>query len=72
MIADKRFALSESASAAAGAIQKIAQVMQHQVPDQALKAAADDIIDNNGELDAIAPQVRALHRNYLELAGQAM
>lgn len=50
---------------------KIAQVMQHQVSDQALKAAADDIVDNNGELDGIAPQVRVLHRKYLELAGQA-
>ncbi len=47
---------------------KIERVMQNQVSDETLLAAADDIVDNNGGLDAIAPQVQALHRKYLALA----
>ena len=36
-------------------------------------AAADDIIDNTGELDALESQVRSLHARYLELAaGQSV
>jgi len=35
--------------------------------DQRL-AAADDVIDNDGALDALAPQVEALHRSYMALA----
>jgi dephospho-CoA kinase len=31
-------------------------------------AAADDVIDNGGELAALRPQVEALHRSYLEMA----
>lgn len=31
-------------------------------------AAADDVIDNGGELAALRPQVEALHRRYLEMA----
>ncbi len=31
-------------------------------------AAADDTIDNNGDRDALAPQIAALHRRYLRLA----
>jgi dephospho-CoA kinase len=31
-------------------------------------AAADDVIDNGGELAALRPQVERLHRRYLEIA----
>lgn len=31
-------------------------------------AAADDVIDNDGELAALAPQIERLHANYLALA----
>lgn len=31
-------------------------------------AAADDVIDNGGDLDGLFAQVRALHRRYLEMA----
>lgn len=31
-------------------------------------AAADDLVDNDGSLDALHAQVRALHRRYLQLA----
>ena len=32
-------------------------------------AVADDIIDNTGDIDALRPQVQALHARYLDLAG---
>jgi len=32
-------------------------------------AAADDVIDNGGTLDALRKQVAALHRKYLQFAG---
>jgi dephospho-CoA kinase len=31
---------------------------------------ADDIIDNDGDLAGLTPQIEALHRRYLELARQ--
>jgi dephospho-CoA kinase len=31
-------------------------------------AAADDVIDNGGDLAALRPQVEALHRKYMEMA----
>lgn len=34
-------------------------------------AAADDVVDNAGDAAAIAPQVEALHRRYLDLAARA-
>lgn len=33
------------------------------------QAAADDVIDNGGDLDGLLAQVQALHRRYLRLAG---
>ncbi len=33
-------------------------------------AIADDVIDNEGEIAALAPQVEALHERYLGLSGQ--
>ena len=32
-------------------------------------AAADDVIDNNGGLDALAPQIDRLHAQYLQMRG---
>ena len=32
-------------------------------------AAADDVIDNDGELAALAPQIERLHLRYLALCG---
>ena len=52
--------------------EKIERVMQNQVSDASLVEAADDIVDNNGEIDAIAPQVAALHQKYLELAERSI
>lgn len=43
-------------------------IMAAQVGRQARLAVADDVIDNGGSLDALRPQVEALHRRYLEMA----
>jgi len=43
-------------------------IMATQWPRVRRLAAADDVVDNAGELDAIAPQVLALDRRYRELA----
>ena len=43
-------------------------IMATQWPRERRLAAADDVVDNAGELDAIAPQVLALDRRYRELA----
>jgi dephospho-CoA kinase len=46
----------------------IAQIMRSQIPRAERLARADDIIDNQGIPDALPPQVRRLHRDYLALA----
>ncbi len=43
-------------------------IMAAQVDRRTRLAAADDVIDNGGELAALRPQVEALHRRYLEMA----
>ena len=44
------------------------RIMSAQAARAERRAAADDIIDNNGDLTALVPQVEALHRRYLALA----
>lgn len=48
--------------------EKIARVMGNQVSDQKMKDAADEIVDNNGDITAIKIQVAELHEMYLEFA----
>lgn len=43
-------------------------IMAAQVGREHRLAAADDVIDNGGDLAALRPQVEALHRQYLEMA----
>jgi len=45
----------------------IERVMQTQVDDAARLAAADEVIDNNGDLDDLHRQVRQLHKTYTAL-----
>ena len=45
----------------------IARVMKTQASEQQRIEMADDVIDNNFDRDAIAPQVRDLHQTYLAL-----
>lgn len=43
------------------------RMLAAQVSREARRAAADDIIENEGDIAALAPQVEALHRRYLSL-----
>jgi dephospho-CoA kinase len=51
--------------------EEVCRIVATQAPRAARLAAADDVIDNSGPLDALRPQVRALHERYVALAGQA-
>lgn len=48
--------------------EEIQRIMRSQISRKERLAAADDVIDNSGTLDALHKQVRALHEMYLELA----
>jgi dephospho-CoA kinase len=43
------------------------RMLAAQAKPESRRAVAHDIIDNNGDLSALAPQVEALHRRYLQL-----
>jgi len=43
------------------------RMLAAQAPREARRAVADDIIDNDGDLAHLAPQIEALHRRYLAL-----
>jgi dephospho-CoA kinase len=43
-------------------------IMRNQATREARLAAADDVLDNSGSLDALRHAVRALHEKYLQLA----
>ncbi|MDH3318256.1 MAG: dephospho-CoA kinase [Betaproteobacteria bacterium] len=47
---------------------EIKRIITAQMPRAARLAAADDVIDNSGPLDALHKQVRALHVRYLDMA----
>jgi dephospho-CoA kinase len=48
--------------------EQIRRIMDAQSAREARLAAADDVIDNSGSVDALHKQVRALHSRYLDLA----
>lgn len=48
--------------------EEIQRIIAAQVPRETRLAAADDVIDNSGALDALHKQVRALHECYLQMA----
>ena len=50
------------------AADEIDRIIAAQLPRATRLAAADDVIDNSGSLDALHKQVRTLHQRYLELA----
>lgn len=50
---------------------EIRRILEAQVPREKRLAAADDVIDNSGTLDALHKQVVALHARYLTMAGAA-
>src|SRR5690606_14440682 len=45
-------------------VERIESILAAQASRQARLAAADDVIDNGGEADALPAQVDALHRRY--------
>jgi dephospho-CoA kinase len=49
---------------------EVRRIMASQVGRQERLDAADDVVDNSGEPDDLEPQVEALHRRYLVLAGE--
>lgn len=50
------------------AADEIERIIGAQLPREARLAAADDVIDNSGSLDALHKQVQGLHQRYLEMA----
>ena len=50
---------------------EVERILAAQVTREARLAAADDVLDNGGALEALEPGVDALHRRYLALAGAA-
>jgi dephospho-CoA kinase len=48
--------------------EEIRRIIRSQASREERLAAADDVIDNSGSLDALHKQVRELHARYLELA----
>lgn len=51
--------------------EEIQRIIAAQAPRKTRLAAADDVIDNSGPLDALHKQVRELHERYLQLARAA-
>ncbi|MGD9951971.1 MAG: dephospho-CoA kinase [Burkholderiales bacterium] len=47
---------------------EVRRIIDSQTPRGMRLAAADDVIDNSGSLDALHKQVRALHERYLAMA----
>ncbi len=50
------------------AAEEVRDIMRAQASRAARIAAADDVIDNGGTIDALHRQIQALHTRYLELA----
>jgi len=48
--------------------EEIRRIIAAQVPREKRRAAADDLIDNSGSIDALHKQVAELHRKYTALA----
>jgi dephospho-CoA kinase len=51
--------------------EQVAAVIKSQVSREKRLAAADDVIDNSGSIDALQQQVKKLHEKYLSLAAQS-
>jgi dephospho-CoA kinase len=49
-------------------VDEVRRIIEAQMPREERLAAADDVIDNSGSLDALHKQVSALHERYLAMA----
>lgn len=47
---------------------EVEAIMRTQATRAARLAAADDVIENTGDVEAVRPAIRALHQHYLDLA----
>lgn len=52
------------------AAEQVTAIIKSQVSREKRLAAADDVIDNSGSLDALQQSVRKLHEKYLQLAAK--
>ena len=52
--------------------EEVRRIIATQVPRERRRAAADDVIDNSGTIDALHKRVGELHRMYTELARTAV
>jgi dephospho-CoA kinase len=50
--------------------EQVAAIIKSQVSREKRLAAADDVIDNSGSIDALQQQVKKLHEKYLSLAAR--
>lgn len=53
-----------------GSRQLISRIIASQVDRQSRLNAADDVLDNSGNLESLQQQISTLHHHYLELAAQ--
>jgi dephospho-CoA kinase len=53
------------------AAEQVAAIIKSQVSREKRLAAADDVIDNSGAIDALQQQVKTLHEKYLALAARS-
>ena len=51
--------------------EQVAAIIKSQVSREKRLAAADDVIDNSGSIDALQQQVKKLHEKYLALAARS-
>ena len=47
---------------------EVEAIMRTQAPRAGRLAAADDVIENIGDVETLQPAIRALHQRYLDLA----
>jgi len=67
--ADERVQIERTMARSALTEAQVRAIMATQVSRQQRLAAADDIIENSGDLERLRTQVQALHQRYLQLAG---
>jgi dephospho-CoA kinase len=65
--ADEAVQIARTMARSALSEEQVRAIMRTQATREQRLAAADDIIDNNGDLDRLRLQVQALHARYLEM-----
>jgi dephospho-CoA kinase len=68
---DERVQIARTMARSALSEEQVRAIMRTQASRERRLAAADDIIDNNGDLEALRTQVHALHGRYLQMASAA-